>query len=581
MKSLQMQKSGEELRMKWRDKFKDMKVREKLGSYRTLVLIVTVIMGLVAGGLSIMMHMQVRRITENWSPALAKVMEMDTLTSDYRMKQYGHLVSTTEDEMAGFEKELSEIEANIETVRTDFEALLSKAEEREIYSVISSKWDEYKTESQRIIELSRQNKLEEGNKLMLGEMLNVYNDFQESFAKLKEYEEYQLASAKKGVSIMFYSMMAAMVVIVVSALILVERLGKLLIGTITTPVEQITEAAKRMYQGDMSAGSLITYESADEFGMVSDALRGAMKNLSDYIDEISGNLREIAKGDLTKKSDEITDFLGDFASIKESFIYILKRFNTALSEIQNTSVQVASNAGTLANSSRSLADGATDQASAIEELTATVNTVATLAEESAKNSQKAYEDIRNSADKAEQEKQKMQELTEEMRRITEISKEIENIITAIEEIASQTNLLSLNASIEAARAGEAGRGFAVVADQIGKLAADSAQSAVDTRELIGKTLEEIEKGNAITASTSEAFDRVIGEMKDFAGVAQSIQENVTASADALEQVEQGIEQISVVMQNTAEASQDCTVISDSLLEESETLDGLVKEFKLF
>ncbi len=175
----------------------------------------------------------------------------------------------------------------------------------------------------------------------------------------------------------------------------------------------------------------------------------------------------------------------------------------------------------------------------------------------------------------------MQELTEEMRRITEISKEIENIITAIEEIASQTNLLSLNASIEAARAGEAGRGFAVVADQIGKLAADSAQSAVDTRELIGKTLEEIEKGNAITASTSEAFDRVIGEMKDFAGVAQSIQENVTASADALEQVEQGIEQISIVMQNTAEASQDCTVISDSLLEESETLDGLVKEFKLF
>ena len=416
---------------------------------------------------------------------------------------------------------------------------------------------------------------------MLGPMLDTYNDFQESFAELKAYEESQLALAKRDVSIMFYSMMAAMVLIVVGVLILVERLGKLLIGMITTPVEQITEAAKRMYQGDMSAGSLITYESADEFGVVSDALRGAMKNLSDYIDEISGNLREIAKGDLTKQGDEITDFLGDFASIKESFVYILRRFNTALSEIQNTSVQVASNAGTLANSSRSLADGATDQASAIEELTATVNTVATLAEESAKNSQKAYEDIRSSADKAEQEKQKMQELTEEMRRITEISKEIENIITAIEEIASQTNLLSLNASIEAARAGEAGRGFAVVADQIGKLAADSAQSAVDTRELIGKTLEEIEKGNAITASTSEAFDRVIGEMKDFAGVAQSIQENVTASADALEQVEQGIEQISIVMQNTAEASQDCTVISDSLLEESETLDGLVKEFKLF
>ena len=227
------------------------------------------------------MHVQVRRITENWSPALAKVMEMDTFTSDYRMKQYGHLVSTTEGEMAEFEKELSEIEANIETVSAEFEALLSEQRERELYAVINSKWTEYRTESAEVLKLSRQNKMEEGNSLMIGEMLGAYNDFQASFAELKEYEEYQLAMAKKGVSILFYSMMAAMVLIVVGALILVERLGKLLIGTITTPVEQITEAAKRMYQGDMSAGSLITYESADEFGMVSDALRGAMKNLPD------------------------------------------------------------------------------------------------------------------------------------------------------------------------------------------------------------------------------------------------------------------------------------------------------------
>ena len=293
--------------MNWRDKFKDMKVREKLGSYRTLVLVVTVVMGLVAGGLSIMMHVQVRRITENWSPALSKVMEMDTLTSDYRMKQYAHLVATTEGEMAGFEKELSAIEANIGTVSAEFESLLSEQKERELYEVIISKWTEYKTESTQVLKLSGQNKLEEGNKLMLGPMLDTYNDFQESFAELKAYEESQLALAKRDVSIMFYSMMAVMVLIVVGALILVERLGKLLIGMITTPVEQITEAAKRMYQGDMSAGSLITYESADEFGVVSDALRGAMKNLSDYIDEISGNLREIAKGDLTKQGDEITD----------------------------------------------------------------------------------------------------------------------------------------------------------------------------------------------------------------------------------------------------------------------------------
>lgn len=567
--------------MKWKEKLKQLSVKAKLQSYRTLVIIITLVMGTVALGLSLLMDLQVRKITNNWSPTLARVMETDTLTSDYRMKQYGHLVSTTDAEMTAYETELTKIEQDIETVCAAFEADLSTEEEEELYSVIRTKWDEYKSASAEVLELSRQNKMEQGNKLMTGEMLDVYNDFQDSFAELKTYEENQLAKAKANVVTMFWVMVVVIVAIVVVAIMLVTSLGKLLITLITEPVAQITEAARRMYGGDMSAGSLITYESTDELGVVSDALRGAMKNLADYIEEISGNLREIAKGDLTKQSDEITDFLGDFADIKESFVYILKKFNVALTEIQNTSDQVASNAGTLANSSRALSEGATDQASAIEELTATINTVANLAEESAKNSQQAYEDIRLSADKAEQEKQKMEELTEEMRRITEISREIENIITAIEEIASQTNLLSLNASIEAARAGEAGKGFAVVADQIGKLAADSAQSAVDTRELIGKTLEEIEKGNAITASTSEAFDRVIEEMKDFAKVAQSIKENVTDSAQALEQVEQGIEQISAVMQNTAEASQECTSISDSLSDESGTLDELVKEFKLY
>lgn len=567
--------------MKWNEKLKQISVKGKLLTYRTLVIIVMLVMGVVALGLSVLMNWQVKKITQNWSPTLAHVMETDTLTSDYRIKQYGHLVSTAEEDMGKYEEELTQIEQDIETVCAEFEALLSTSKEEELYSAIRTKWDEYRTASAEVLKLSRQNKVEEGNALMTGEMLDSYNEFQNTFAELKTYEEKQLEKAKSNVVIMFVIMIVAIIAIVIVSIILVTSLGKLLIQLITEPVEQITEAAKRLYGGEMSAGSLITYQSADELGVVSDALRGAMKNLDNYIDEISSDLREIAKGDLTKKSSEITDFLGDFADIKESFVYILKKFNEALTEIQTTSDNVALHAGTLADSSRALSEGATDQASAIEELTATINTVAKLAEESAKNSQQAYEGIRRSADKAEQEKQKMEELTEEMHRITEISREIENIITAIEEIASQTNLLSLNASIEAARAGEAGKGFAVVADQIGKLAADSAQSAVDTRNLIGKTLEEIEKGNAITASTSEAFERVIGEMKDFAKVAQGIKENVNDSAQALEQVEQGIEQISIVMQNTAEASHECTAVSDSLSKESSTLDELVKEFKLY
>lgn len=371
------------------------------------------------------------------------------------------------------------------------------------------------------------------------------------------------------------------VALIVALLILSTVLTKIITEILTVPAKELVEAANLMFEGDMSAGERITYESEDEFGHMAESMRGSMKILQAYIIEISDTLRQIAGGDLTKNWNDITDFKGDFVSIKESFVYILKHFNDTLSHIQETSAQVESGAADISKAADEQSVGSTEQASAVEELTATIETVANLAETSANEAQQAYDKITVAVETANGERQKMDDLTAEMQSIIDISKKIEEITTAIEDIASQTSLLALNASIEAARAGDAGKGFAVVAEQIGKLASDSSQSAVSTRELIGKTMEEINKGSDITASVAVAFENTINELQNFAESAKATNETSRNQAEVLAQIEGGIEQISGATQNNAAAAEESSAISQELATHAKELDKLIAEFQLY
>ena len=540
---------------------------------------------LVALVSTLVIRSNIRHITEVCSPSLEYLQELETMTAKYRIKQYQHLVESDAAAMATCEKENDNIESQIkdataklgEIINSNKKAQQGKAD----YEKATSAWEEYLSTSDEVYKLSRDNKQAEAAKIMIGSAYESYMSFVKQLNTLHDDFQVELDNAKTLANICTIIIFIVIIVTGIAIAVVATVIGKIITDSITEPVQQIDAAVASLRKGELSNIEMLTYESDDEFGDTIRMLKEAMNILSDYVREISQEVKLIAQGDLTRNGDDITPFQGDFSELKESLVYILKRFNSTLSEISGIAEQVTHNAKEVESASKSLSDGATEQAGVIQELNATIDTVVDLAVDTAKETKNASERVKASANKANEEKEKMNVLLTEMEHITEISKEIGNIITDIEDIASQTNLLALNASIEAARAGEAGKGFAVVADQIGKLAADSAKSAVNTRDLIDKTLVEIQRGNSVTITTAEAFNQIISDMDSFAEMAENTMEKANAQAESLEQVGQGIEQLSGVVQSTAASSEENTAISINLSEGADKMNERVNRFKLF
>ena len=563
----------------------NLKVAGKLKVYRMTVLVMTLFLVLVALISTLVIRSNIEKITEVWSPSLGYLQDLETMTAKYRIKQYQHLVESDAAVMNSCEEEIKKLESQIQDTSANLVAIItadSDAQKGQAdYEAASTGWEKYRAASDEILQLSREGKQQDAAKLMTGEVYEEYTAFAEKLTTLRDEFQAELDRAKTMANVCTVIIFIVIVAAGLAIAVVTTMIGKIITNSITEPVKQIDAAVASLRKGELSNVEMLTYESEDEFGDTIRNLKEAMGILADYVREISVEVKAIAQGDLTRNGDDITDFLGDFSELKTSLLYILKRFNSTLTEISNLAEQVSSNSSEVENASKSLADGATEQAGVIEELNATIDTVVDMAEDTAKETQNASARVKASANKANEEKEKMNELLTEMEHITEISKEIGNIITDIEDIASQTNLLSLNASIEAARAGEAGRGFAVVADQIGKLAADSAKSAVNTRDLIDKTLVEIDKGNNITRTTADAFNQIIADMESFAEIAQNTMEKANSQAESLEQIGQGIEQLSGVVQGNAASSEENTAISINLAEGAAKMRDRVNIFKLF
>ena len=381
----------------------------------------------------------------------------------------------------------------------------------------------------------------------------------------------------------YYAVLAAMII----ALIIIFAIGIILIAirirksaaNLTRPILMLNETAQQMAAGNLDVDLQITSQNEiGELGASFQKTASRLKEYIAYIDETSQVLAQISDGRL--RIDLKNDYAGEFQKIKTALLNISGSMNQIMTGINESSESVSIGASELATASQVLAEAAETQASSVTQLTETTNTVADQVENSLQKAEASAKATEMAVSMIEQNQKKMKLMMDAMNNIQETSQKVVGIIQTIEEIASQTNLLSLNASIEAARAGEAGKGFAVVADEIGKLALESSQAANNTKELIEISMHEINKGNTIASGAMDSLKESVNAVSQVNEMIQETAQEAVIQAENMKQLRSGIKEISHGIQDNSAASEETSATSQELASQAEILNRMVQKFEL-
>ena len=484
---------------------------------------------------------------------------------------------------------IAEVVQQHEQSKTAFEENFAKIEDtivsedgRITYDEIKTELDAYWVLDTKIMELGATTDRElckQAQEMALGELADKYNSIYtklEGLLNVKVNEGNQLS---KTLTITGGVLALIMVAVVAVAIVFSTKIGKNIAVRIAEPLGKLGNRLKTFASGDLSS-PFPMIETGDEVEHMEKDATEMADNLNVIIRDIDEVLGQMAGGNYAVRSNASERYTGDFGKLYESMRGLRDQMTETLISIGEASNHVSVGSGDLAIASQSLAEGATEQAQAVQELHATISDITVTMEKSAERADESYLKAQQYADQADNSREEMKYMMAAMERINEASTRIGNIISEIEAIAAQTNLLSLNASIEAARAGESGRGFAVVADQIRELADQSAQAAVDTRELIEGSVQEVTEGNRAAERASKAIESVVAGIKEIADFSRSLKVMVEDQTEAMRQAESGVNQISEVVQSNAATAEEASATSEELSAQASILDELVGQFVL-
>lgn len=557
-------------------KLKDLPVRMKL-TILSRAFIVGMVMIAAIGAVGLwMVRYQAMLTTQKQMPAVILAQDINGLASDYQRTQYAYIVALALGEDGSNYKEQMQ---NLDTLLREeiklYEEYISKKDQK-LLLFAEQAWNDYIVATEAIFEADAQ-QTEAAIAVLGKEGQTSFEYFEE---KMKTLLDDNLEASEEStfqINSTYIASMIFMIGFAVAAVIVGSMISTGIRVLIIQPLQGIRMALKELQNGNLDAN--LSYQSMDEFGELSNDIREFMSRLEEIIKDENEILAKMGAGNFNVTSKIEEKYQGDFKLILDSMSEIKNQLGSTLSNIQEASVQVNAASEQMALSAQTLAEGSSEQSDSVAGILSMVHDMEEKAASGAEHAEDANDYASDVKHQAIRGNEQMDRMIAEMQIISDTSKEIETIIDSIEEIATQTNLVSLNASIEAARAGETGRGFAIVAEEIGKLATQSADAAANTRDLIQKSISQIERGNEIAKETAEAFAAVNEGIVKVAEMNSLVKEDCEQQAAAVSEINHSVEVISGVIESNSAAAQETSATSQELAAHATTLRSMLGRFR--
>ncbi len=344
----------------------------------------------------------------------------------------------------------------------------------------------------------------------------------------------------------------------------------------TKPLFESFQVFEKMSKGDLSAR--MEGEYVGQLKELKDSGAATNAGIQSYISEIEFVLSQLAQNKYNVTIER--EYVGDFTVIKSSLLDIIEKLNSVMGEISESSEVIANSASASAETSVSLAEASTRQNQAITTLLQEIDNVISVTKANAQSATEARNLSHKTLENAENGNKEMNVMLTTINEISDASRSIENIIGIIEDIAFQTNLLALNAAVEAARAGEHGKGFAVVAEEVRSLAGRSQTAALETKELINKSIQKVNEGTEKASTTSSALDAILRDITQVSGIIENIATASTSQATQITSFGDRVNDISDVANQNTSTSEESAAIAQEISAQSESLRSIVASFEL-